>query len=93
LATSAGFINIIYHLGNPFTYLRHLKGQCQEIFCFRFFHESSSPQAPENIIRVVSNFFLKIEEIFTSQGEPQVSTSPAANFASGTTDVVATGGK
>ncbi len=29
-----------------------LKRQCQEIFCFRIFHESSSPQAPANNCRV-----------------------------------------
>jgi hypothetical protein len=35
-----------------------LKGQCHEIFDFRFFfHESVSPQAPEYPIRTVSNFF------------------------------------
>ncbi len=34
-----------------------LKGQCHEIFCFWFFHESVSPPAPEYPIRTVSNFF------------------------------------
>ncbi len=32
-----------------------LKGQCHENFCFRFFHESSSPK-PLNNTRVISNF-------------------------------------
>ncbi len=34
-----------------------LKGQCHEIFCFRFFSWITFPQAPENNIRVISNFF------------------------------------
>jgi hypothetical protein len=40
-----------------------LKGQCHEIFCFRFFQE----------------FFRKFAEIFASQGVPPVSTTPVAN--------------
>ncbi len=32
-----------------------LKGQCHEIFCFRFF--SWIPQAPDNNIRIISKFF------------------------------------
>jgi hypothetical protein len=51
------------------------------------------PLSPENIIRVISNFFEKISEIFVSQGAPPVSTKPAANFATGTAGVVATSGK
>jgi hypothetical protein len=31
-----------------------LKGQCQEIFCFRFFSWITFPQAPENNIKVIS---------------------------------------
>ena len=34
-----------------------LKGQCHEIFCFRFFSWISFPPAPEYPIRTVSNFF------------------------------------
>ncbi len=34
-----------------------LKGQCHEIFCFRFFSSITFPQGPENNIRVISNFF------------------------------------
>jgi hypothetical protein len=49
----------------------NLKGQCHEIFCFRFFYESSSPQA--NL--------------------PPVSTTLTANFATGTTGFIDTGGK
>ncbi len=32
-------------------------GQCQEFFCFRFFFMNHLPHAPENNIRVISNFF------------------------------------
>ncbi len=34
-----------------------LKGQCHEIFCFRFFSRIIFPQAPENNIRFITNFF------------------------------------
>ncbi len=34
-----------------------LKGQCHEIFCFRFFSWITFPQAPDNNIRIISNFF------------------------------------
>jgi len=34
-----------------------LKGQCHEIFCFRFFSSITFLQAPENNIRVISNLF------------------------------------
>jgi hypothetical protein len=69
-----------------------LKRQCHEIFCFSFFTNSSSPQAPENNIRVI-NKFDKFVKIFASQGAPPVSTIPGVNFATGTTVVVYTGGK
>jgi hypothetical protein len=42
-----------------------LKGQCHEIFDFRFSTWISFPQAPDYTIRAVSNFF----EIFAAQGE------------------------
>ncbi len=38
-------------------YLDSLKGQCHKIFCFRFFKRIIFPQAPQNNIRVTSNFF------------------------------------
>jgi hypothetical protein len=51
---------------------KELKGQCHEIFCFWFFHESVSPQ-PQNIpLRLFKNFS-KFAEIFASQGAPPVS--------------------
>ena len=34
-----------------------LKGQCHENFCFRFFSWITFPQAPDNNIRIISNFF------------------------------------
>ena len=37
--------------------LQHLKGQCHKIFCFRFFSYITFPQAPDNNIRIISNFF------------------------------------
>ncbi len=44
-----------------------LKGQCHEIFDFRFFSWISFYQAPEYTIRVVSNFF-ENSRIFAAQG-------------------------
>ncbi len=35
----------------------HLKGQCREIFCVRFFSWITFPQARDNNIRIISNFF------------------------------------
>ncbi len=40
-----------------FTRPNLLKGQCHEIFCFRFFSWITFPQAPYNNIRIISNFF------------------------------------
>ncbi len=34
-----------------------LRGQCHEIFCFRFFSWTSFPQALEYTVRAISNFF------------------------------------
>ncbi len=58
----------------------NLKGQCHAIFCSVLFHESSSPQASENSIRVINIFFWKFTEIFASQGAPLVSMTPAVNL-------------
>ncbi len=62
-----------------------LKGQCHKIFCFRFFSWITFPQAPENNIRVISNFFLRNARCTTGVNDtvaklPLVSTTPAANF-------------
>ncbi len=40
-----------------------LKGQCHEIFCFRFFSWITFPQAPENNIRIILNFFASSRKI------------------------------
>jgi hypothetical protein len=90
------FISAFAH--NTFIFFKrilcaHLKGQCHEIFCFRFFSGINFPQAPE-----------KFAEIFASQGAPPVSmtlvaklppasTTPAANFATISACVVDTGDK
>jgi hypothetical protein len=59
--------------------------------CFRFFSWITSLK-PECNIRVISNFS-ENAEIFASQDAPPVSITLAANFATGTTVVVDTGGK
>jgi hypothetical protein len=51
---------------------QYLKGQCHEIFCFRFFSRIIFPQARENNVRVILNFFRKFAEIFGYQVAPQV---------------------
>jgi hypothetical protein len=58
-----------------------LKGQCHEIFCFRFFHESPSHKP---LIITLGSFriFRKFAEIFASQGAPPVSTTSVANLLS-----------
>jgi hypothetical protein len=55
-----------------------LKGQCQEIVDFRFSTWISFPQAPDYIVRAVSNFFRKFTEIFAAQGAPPLSLTPVA---------------
>jgi hypothetical protein len=70
-----------------------LNGQCQEIFCFRFSHESCSPKPPK-ILFGSFGFFSKIRrDIRKYKGAPPVSTTSAANFATGTIGVVDIGGK
>ncbi len=67
-----------------------LKGQCHKIFCFRFFSWITFPQAPENNIKVISNFF---KNSLANQGAPPVSMTPVANFDTSSAFVVDTGGK
>ncbi len=76
--------------------MSHLKGQCHQIFCFRFFHESPSPKP---LIITLGSFqiFSKIRrdirkskcttgvndtggEFATGGKLPPVSTTPAANL-------------
>jgi hypothetical protein len=68
-----------------------LKGQCHEIFSFRFFHESSSSKPLKITLGTFQIFWRKFVHIFASQGAPPVST--IANLAASTTGVVDTGGK
>ncbi len=49
------FRNLQYISFFPFVFT--LKGQCHEIFCFRFFSWITFPQSPDNNIRIISNFF------------------------------------
>ncbi len=54
------------------------------------------PQAPENSIRVISNFFENSRRYlrrYLRAPRPPVSTTPAVNIPSGTTGVVETDGK
>jgi hypothetical protein len=70
-----------------------LKGQCHEIFCFWFFHESVSPQ-PKSI--PLGPFPRKFAEIFASHGAITgipVSTTQVANFSTSFASVVDTFGK
>ncbi len=61
-----------------------LKGRCHEIFCFRFFSWITFPQAPDNNIRIISNFFensrrysqVKVHHVANL---PPVSMTPVAN--------------
>jgi hypothetical protein len=69
-------------------------------FCFRFFHDSSSP---ENNTRVILNFLKICRDIRKSRCTTGINdtggkyatgaTTLAANFASGTAGVVDNGGK
>ena len=71
----------------------YLKGQCHEFFCFRFFHESSSPKPLKITLVHFKFFFQKFAKIFASQGAPPVSTTPVANFATSSAGVDDAGGK
>jgi hypothetical protein len=71
---------------------RHMafKGTGLRDFCFWFLSRFIFPQASDNSIRVISNFFQKFAEIFTSQGAPPVSMTPGSKLS---TDVNDTGCK
>jgi hypothetical protein len=56
-----------------------LKGECQEIFVSGFFHESL-PQAPENNIRVISNFFKNSRRYSQVKVHHRCSATPVANL-------------
>ncbi len=82
--------------------LKTLKGQCHEIFCFRFFSWITFPQAPENNTRVITNFSNICGDIRKSRcttgvndngGKlPPVSTTPAANLPQASLTQVANNG-
>ncbi len=65
-----------------------LKGQCHEIFRFRFYHESSYPK-PLKMTLGHFELFRKFAEIFASQGALQISTTPVENLAVVSTTPVA----
>jgi hypothetical protein len=68
----------------------NLKGQCHENFCFRFFHETSSPK-PLNITLGPFQIVLKICGDICSA--PPASTTPAVNVPTCADRVVDTNGK
>ncbi len=96
--------NLIHFKGTLFTSIinlkvTYLKGQCHEIFCFRFFHESPSPKL---LIITLGSFriFSKIRgdirksRCTTSVNDtggklPPVSTTPAANLPAVSTTLAA----
>jgi hypothetical protein len=45
-----------------------LKGQCNKIFCFRFFSYIIFPQAPKNNNRVISIFFENLQRYLQVKG-------------------------
>jgi hypothetical protein len=64
----------------PFIFCDYLplKGQCQEIFCFWFFHESVSPQPKSIPLRPFQIFSKICGDICKSRC---TTTTPAANFS------------
>ncbi len=69
-----------------------VKGLCHKIFTSDVFHESSSPK-PLKVTLGSFRIFQKFAEIFTSQGAPLVSTTPAELVAKFSAYGVDTGGK
>jgi hypothetical protein len=73
-------------------FLPVLKRQCHKIFCFGFFHESSSPKP----LKIPLGSFQICSKIRWDICQPRCTTcinGMAANFDSGTTGVNDTGGK
>ncbi len=60
----------------------YLKGQCHEIFCFKFFSWIIFPQAPKNNIRVISNFFENLRRYRKSRCPTGINTT-GGKFAAG----------
>jgi hypothetical protein len=77
-----------------------LKGTVSQNFASDSFHESASPQAPENNTRVISDFFenswrysqIKMHHWYQDTGGklPPLSTTPATKFATSSAGVVDT---
>ncbi len=96
---------VLCTLGTQANSSRLLKGQCHEIFCFWFFHESVFPQ-PQSIPFGPFRIFQKIrgdipksrcttsinDPLTQAAKLPPVSMTPAANFATSFASVVDTGG-
>ncbi len=70
-----------------------LKGQCHEIFCVWFFHESVPPPHLRVFRLDCFEFFRKFAEIFASQSAPPVSTTPVATSGKIAAGIKDTGGK
>jgi hypothetical protein len=67
-----------------------VKGQCHEIFCFRFFFMNHLPPAPKNNIRIISNFFQKFAKIFANSRHTPGINDTNDKFTTGVNDA---GGK
>ncbi len=66
--------NVLYSTGGyNHALLMHFKGTVSQNLSLRIFSWIVFPQAPENNISVISNFFRKFTEIFASQGAPPCS--------------------
>ncbi len=69
------------------------KGTVSRVFLLQLFLINHLPPSPWVYHKARFKFFWKFEEIFEAQGASPVSTTPAANFATGKVGVVDTGGK
>jgi hypothetical protein len=49
----------------------NLKGQCNEIFRYRLFHESSSPKPPDMTNSVVTNLFEIYSQLKMANGKSE----------------------
>ncbi len=60
--------------------MNSLKGQCHEIFCCRFFSWIIFPQAPENNVMIILNFFANLLRCSQVKVHHRYQRLPAANF-------------
>ncbi len=70
-----------------------LKGQCHEVFCFRFFSWITFPQAPDTNIRIISNFFENSQRYSQVKVHHRCRRHRQQNFATSSPCVVDSGGK